>query len=128
MMYLSYSDAETQEDLPLVHCVAHAFPALDRKEYWYYVPALFDSSRGGGAGGDPSWNINRFTNEAGQIMYSAEYETYIDGAEPPYGEYDEATVKRYFLRTMREYARVHPESKAHIDQLIQKYRLEPESN
>lgn len=126
MMYLSYSDAEMQEHLPLVHCVAHAFPALDRKEYWYYVPSIFDETRSGGASSDPWWKISRFVNDAGQVMYSAEYETYIDGVEPPYGEYDEATVKRYFVRVMREYARVHPESKPRIDELIQKYRLGPE--
>jgi hypothetical protein len=125
MMYLSYSDAETQDDLPLVHCVAHAFPALDSKQLDHHVEGLFEL---GGAGGDPSWRISRFIDDAGKLMYSAEYETYINGVEPPYGEYDEATVKRYFLRTMHEYARVHPESKPHVDQLIQKYRLEPESN
>lgn len=128
MMYLSYSDAETIEDLPLVHCVAHAFPALDRKEYWYYIPALFDSSRGGDAGGDPSWRISRFVKEGDQIMYSAEYDTYVDGVESPYGEYDEATVKRYFVRVMREYARIHTEFKVQIDKLIAKYRMEPESH
>ncbi|MCB6182925.1 hypothetical protein LIN78_05105 [Leeia sp. TBRC 13508] len=57
-------------------------------------------------------------------MYSAEYETYLTGVEPPYGEYDEATVKRYVLRTMREYARVHPEAATQIAQWIQQYQLE----
>ncbi len=125
MMYLSFDDAEKEDHLPLVYCVACAFPALDSSQLDHHVEGLFEL---GGAGGDPWWKISRFTNEAGQRMYSAEYETYIDGVEPPYGEYDEATVKRYFLRTMHEYARVHPESKPHVDQLILKYRLEPESN
>lgn len=124
--YTWYDTAVEGEEMePLLYCIGCAFPARDRKEYWYYVPALFDSSRGGGAGGDPSWNIDRFINEAGQVMYSAEYETYLTGVEPPYGEYDEATVKRYFAKTMREYARVHPETAANIEQLIQKYQLEP---
>ncbi|CAM8655738.1 hypothetical protein [Rhodoferax mekongensis] len=121
-MYLSFDDAENDEHFPLVYCVAFAFPALDAIQIDHHVEGLFEL---GGAGGDPWWKISRFVNDAGQIMYSAEYETYIDGVAPPYGEYDEATVKRYFARVMREYVRVHPESKTHIGQLIQKYQLEP---
>ena len=128
MMYLSFDDAESESHFPLVYCVAFAFPARDRKDDWYYVPRLFDTSRSGDAGGDPGWHISRFTDEAGHVMYSAEYETHLTGVEPPYGEYDEAIVKRYVVRTMREYARVHPESATQIEQLIQQYRLEADVN
>lgn len=124
--YTWYDTAVENEAMePLLYCIGCAFPARDRHDYWYYIPRLFDEDRSGDAGGDPTWHISRFTDEAGRVMYSAEYETFLAGVEPPYGEYDEATVKRYFAKTMREYARAHPECNVDINQLIQKYRLDP---
>ena len=112
---------------PLIYCVGNAFPARGRDTYWYYVPALFDESRGRYAGGDPDWQIERYIDDQGRMMYRASSSTDISGLEPPCGDYEEALVKRYFARTMREYARVHPESINKIQELIDKYQLEPES-
>lgn len=122
----SLVEAECEADIPLANSVDYAFPAMDRKEYWFYVPNIFDEERSGDAGGDPGWHISRSTNEAGEVMYSAEYNTHLKDVGWLEGEYDEATVKKYFARTMREYARRHPENQILIDQLIQKYRLEPQ--
>lgn len=122
----SLVSAESDADIPLANCVDYAFPAMDRKEYWFYVPALFTPDEPGYAAGDPGWHISRFTNDSGKVMYSAEYNTHLKDVGWLEGEYDEATVKKYFARTMREYARRHPETQARIDQLIQTYQLEPQ--
>jgi hypothetical protein len=123
MFYIHYG--KDDEDMrPLIYCVGNSFPARDRSTYWYYVPALFDESRGGSVGGDPDWHLERYIDEQGKVMYWARSSTDISGLEPPCGDYEEAIVKTYFSRTMREYARVHPESKVKIQELIDKYRLE----
>ncbi|MCB6182931.1 hypothetical protein LIN78_05140 [Leeia sp. TBRC 13508] len=121
MSYLSFEDAESESHYPLIYCIVFAFPATDRAQIDYYIDSVFNF---GGAGGDPAWHISRFTDDAGRTMYSAEYETFITGVETQYGEYDEATVKRYVLKAMRKYARLHPEAATHIEQLIQQYQLE----
>lgn len=108
---------------PLIYCVGNAFPARGRDTYWYYVPALFDENRGGYAGGDPDWQIERYINDQGRVMYWASSSTDISGLEPPCGDYEEALVKHYFAQTMLEYARVHPESVTKIQELIEKYQL-----
>lgn len=113
---------------PLIYCVGNAFPARDRDTYWYYVPALFDDIATAYAGGDPDWLLEGYVNEHGQKMYWARSSTDISGLEPPCGHYEEALVKQYFVRTMREYARVHPESSTKVQELIDKYQLEPKES
>lgn len=126
MTYISFEEATSEAEHPLIYCIAMAFPAGDRKDYWFYIPNIFDMKRSGDCGGDPGWHISRFTNDSGKVMYSAEYNTHLTDVGWLEGEYDEATVKKYFARTMREYARRHPETRAQIDQLIQTYQLEPQ--
>jgi len=123
--YTWYDSAvEGVELYPLIYCVGNAFPARARNTYWYYVPVLFDKNEGGCGAGDPDWLLERYTDEQGKVMYWASSSTDISGLEPPSGDYEEALVKKYFARTMREYARVHPESSAKIQELIDKYQLE----
>jgi hypothetical protein len=123
--YTWYDSAvEGVELYPLIYCVGNAFPARDRETYWYYVPALFDDINSSYAGGDPDWLLAGEVDEQGKVVYRAQSSTDISGLEPPSGDYDEALVKKYFARTMREYARVHPESNAKIQELIDKYQLE----
>lgn len=124
--YIHYG-IDDEELRPLIYCVGNAFPARDRDTYWYYVPALFDDIETAYAGGDPDWLLEGYVNENGQKMYWARSSTDISGLEPPCGDYDEVLVKKYFARTMREYVRVHPESKTKIQELIDKYQLEPRS-
>ena len=121
--YIEYG-SEDEKLRPLIYCVGNAFPARDRDEYWYYIPALFDGNRGGYAGGDPDWQLVRDEDDQGQLRYYASSLTDISGLEPPCGDYEEALVKKYFARTMREYQRVHPECKAKIQELIDRYQLE----
>lgn len=64
---------------PLIYCVANAFPARDREDFWYYVPAIFDENRGGEAGGDPDWHIERYMSDSGSEMYWARSSTDISG-------------------------------------------------
>jgi hypothetical protein len=123
--YTWYDSAVTPEELlPLLYCIGCSFPARDRDTYWYYVPAVFENSRGE-AGGDPGWHIERYTDDAGKIMYGVRQDTYIDEDPELTGDYDEATVKYYFAKTMREYARHHPDATPQIEELIRKYELEP---
>ncbi len=123
MFYIAYGK-DDQAVRPLIYCVGNAFPARDRDDYWYYVPALFEDENGGYAGGDPGWLLEGYLDEHGRVMYWARSSTDISGLEPESGDYDEALVKKYFARTMREYARVHPESSAKIQELIDRYQLE----
>jgi hypothetical protein len=86
------------------------------------VEGLFEL---GEAGGDPGWHIERYTDDSGKIMYGVRQDTYIDEDPELTGDYDEATVKYYFAKTMREYARHHPDATPQIEELIRKYELEP---
>ncbi|VWX62575.1 hypothetical protein VARIO8X_60344 [Burkholderiales bacterium 8X] len=113
-----------QELLPLLYCVGNAFPARDRKEFWYYVSALFTPNETKYAGGDPGWRLIGCTSVQGRTFYSASVNSDISGLETTSGEYDESTVKYYFVRTMREYSRVHSESREFVEQLIVEYKLE----
>lgn len=119
--YIHYGKND-EELRPLIYCVGNAFPARDRDNYWYYLESVFDH---GGASGDPDWLIAREVDEDGKVQYWAQSSTDISGLEPPCGHYEESLVKKYFARTMREYARVHPESKVKIQTLIDQYQLEP---
>ena len=123
--YTWYDSAiEGVELHPLIYCVGNAFPARDGDNYWQHLGGLFDL---GGAGGDPDWHIERYIDDNGKIMYWALSSTDISGLEPSTGDYEESLVKKYFARTMREYARVHPESQAKIQELIDRYQLEPDA-
>ncbi len=44
--YIQY-DKDDEAMRPLIYCVANAFPARDREDFWYYVPTIFDENRGG---------------------------------------------------------------------------------
>ena len=126
--YTWYDSAVEGVELhPLIYCVGNAFPARDRDSYWYYVPALFEGERGY-ASGDPDWLMARELDEHGKVLFWAQSSTDISGLEPPCGHYEEALVKKYFARTMREYARMHPESKTKVEELISKYQLEPQAS
>lgn len=105
---------------PLIYCVANAFPAREVEEIEYHLRGLFDL---GGAGGDPDWHIERYMSDSGSEMYWARSSTGISGLEPPCGDYDEETVKKYFSLAMREYARQHPECSAKIQELMEQYNL-----
>ena len=118
--YIEYG-SEDEKFRPLIYCVGNAFPARDRDEYWYHLQSVFDH---GGASGDPDWQLFRDEDDKGQLRYYASTLTDISGLEPPCGDYEEALVKKYFARTMREYQRVHPECKAKIQELIDRYQLE----
>lgn len=116
------SSVDPAENLPLIYCVGNAFPAREVEQIGYHIEGLFEL---GGAGGDPDWQIERYTDDQGRVMYWASSRTDISGLEPACGDYEEAMVKHYFARTMREYARVHPESVIKVQELIDKYQLEP---
>jgi hypothetical protein len=118
--YIQYGD-EDESSYPLIWCVANAFPAREVDQIDYHLEGLFKL---GGAGGDPFWRLVRETDEKGRVTYWAEMDAAMSDEEPPCGHYDEALVKKYFARTMREYAGVHPESSAKIQELIDKYQLE----
>ena len=121
--YTWYDSAvEGVELRPLIYCVGNAFPARSRDNYWHHLESVFDH---GGASGDPDWLIAREVDEDGKVLYWAQSSTDMSGLEPPCGHYEEALVKKYFARTMREYSRVHPESKGKIQELIDRYQLEP---
>ena len=109
---------------PLIYCVGNAFPAREVAAIEHHLEGLFEL---GGAGGDPDWQLFREVDDLGKISYHASSLTRISGLEPPCGHYEEALVKKYFARTMREYARVHPESNGKIEELIEKYQLEPQT-
>lgn len=121
MAFYIHYEKDNEAFWPLIYCVGNAFPARDRDVYWYHLESVFDH---GGASGDPDWLIAREVDEQGKVVYWAQSSTDISGLEPPCGYYEESLVKHYFARTMREYARIHPESHAKIQELIIKYNSE----
>ncbi|MEJ7139577.1 hypothetical protein [Amphibiibacter pelophylacis] len=120
--YIEYR-GEGDDLYPLIWCVANAFPARDREDYWYNLEKIFSC---GGSGGDPYWHIERYVDVDGdgKIIFWVNMEPAFSEDQVHCGEYDEALVKKFFLSAMREYARNHQECAPKIQELIDKYQIE----